>query len=533
MRALEPTKTSEPDQPAASGPRRALGNLGLQGVVALMWLGAALRRLRYKLVPQRWRYKFVRPRQLAPSTVIISFPEQAWRGRRAEATTAAIQLALERIGRRWPVSTRPVPSVTWRRPRQGEVEAHKLEEAGIEEHTVRGLTRSYLCLATAPGLENDVVRAIRVAAWRSGLRGGRHGVIALRTPLLSLAASTDPPGEIVFHQPAYNVAKQLIGANRVVADKATIMIVDLDPPAMDFLEDIPSKVDILPDPNAQAVYGHATLLTKVVADIAPKAHIIAVALGHDEGAAPWGLISVLLKEQDVDVIVASLSLRQGSDSRKEIEQADAYDSTLRQRRHQPHHPPVLFPTGNYKKPDPINTLAVPARFEGAIAVGACEIGDDPAAPEIRRSAGSRYGEKTSGDSSAWWLAPGGSFDEDRVSGPLATMGGRPQAGTSIANAIAGGLAAGIVARLKQRPLTPDLEFEKAFRQVQTSLGTTAGAEEALGLLRSIRDNHKGEVVTTDGLIQEFQQLARQNQIGGYQIRGYHALEHGKGLLCLD
>src|SRR3954470_9015286 len=109
MSAPEQPTALEPDHPRASGVRTALGDLGLRGVVALTWLGAFLRRLRSRLVPRRWRSRRVRQVDLAPGTVIVSFPEQAWRGKRAEATTAAIQLALERIDGRWPVRTRPVP----------------------------------------------------------------------------------------------------------------------------------------------------------------------------------------------------------------------------------------------------------------------------------------------------------------------------------------------------------------------------------------------------------------------------------------
>lgn len=480
--------------------RRRFGDLALLGTVANSrrkewWRKSALYRFWRRLLPSPNTAQ-----ALAPGEVVISYPNRIWHDGRADAAMAAIERATDRFGRRWQVAFRQVPST--------------------EKRKLRGVSRSYVCLAGPPGLEEDMIRAVRVAAWQYGLEYGRSGVLMTRSSLLRTEAEPDPPGEIEFTKDYY-AAKQMIGGNEIVADGVKILLVDVDRPhKLSLDEDVRKRVHIVNPSNRKIEDGHATVLTAILCDIATEAEIFALSIGGDAKVTDWSLLNMLLRDfRDIDLVVASLSTTEGSTSQTGEDRRSVLDSVLRQRRYLPLRPPIFFPTGNRRSDEKVSTLALPARFESAIAIGAVEIEGDP--PIATRSVGSRFGEKAGNDTSAWWVAPGGGFD-DTPTVALATMGGKPQAGTSLANAMAAGVAAGVIGRLRAEERPPNSAFDAAVDELRASLRLTAGAEESLKLLEALRVRHRGAVT--------FDRLTSELQVREGALAEYKALEHGRGML---
>jgi len=360
--------------------RGTVGDLALAWIVFVARLGAWVRRRRKVSSPDDG---------VIPGEVIVCFPDQEGRGAPAEQSMDAVRVAIARIGRRFKVDL----STT---------QALKVGRS-------HGIRRRYLRLLTEVGLEEDVVRAIRVAAWRSSLPRGRYGVIAIRSPEVRSASSMHPPGPIEF-TPAYDAAKVAIGLDHVDASGVTILVADIEPPDTRFLPpDVAKQVEVLNAVEAGIQSGHATMVTAIVGDIAKGASIKALAFGDRNGAGSWSLLRVLLEEHEVDLVVASVSLPSGT-GRNGLERDQVFDSLLRQRELLPHHPPMLFPTGNDDGTEPVSTIAVPARFEHALTIGAVNQG-------LKRPDGSRFGKKVGEDSSAWrMVAP----SRTTTSGPATT-----------------------------------------------------------------------------------------------------------------
>jgi hypothetical protein len=467
-------------------PRDIAGAVALRGVLAIA-------RLR-ELTRGRPRRREPSGRKLAAGEVIVAFPEQAWRGERSTAAAAVVELIVRRMSR-WDVTagTRPLS----------------------------GLSRRYLLISTAAGAEDDVVRALKVAAWRFGLPRGRLGMLVVRSPLLLPAALITPPGSIEFTS-HYDAAKAIVGAINVDARDVTILVIDVDRPDTRFLDaEVIERLEVLEASGHEITDGHATLMTAIVGDIARGAKIKTLSIGDERGAGLWSLLEVLLGDLETDLIVASLSAPEGKRPRDERARETVFDSLLRSRENQPSRPPLLFPTGNHDLNDrgpEIDTIAIPARFPSVIAIGALDT-------KQGRAAGSRYGRKRGADPSAWWLAPGGSFGSDAPEEPLATMGGVTQVGTSIANAIAGGVAAAAIHNLRADPSPRDPLLNDALDELERRLQDTPGAEQSLVLAKAIRSRHTGAITHTL-LVSEFERLAR-------RVTKHVPLEHGQGVLCLD
>lgn len=481
-------------------PREIAGRIAFAAVIALARLRAFGRKRRVASRADRDRVR----RSLASGEVIIAFPEQAWRGARSERVSAVVDLVVERMGR-WGVSR-------------------------LTNH-LDGLSRRYLCLRMTPGGDDDVVRAVKVAAWRFGLPRGRRGLLVVRSPLILPATPPDPPGPIVFTK-EYAAAKAAVGATNASAQDVKVLIVDIDRPDKGFLPASGAdRVTVLDDSDvatsnghaAPISNGHATLMTAIVADVAKGAQLQTLSIGDAHGAGGWSLLNVFLGRHEADVIVASIAAPEGRRSKNERDRETVFESSLRTRVFEPSQPPVLFPTGNHEpdKGTTLDTMAIPARFASVIAIGAVD-------PELRRAAGSRYGSKQGGDPSAWWLAPGGSFGNGVSDEPLVTMGGAPQAGTSIANAIAGGIAALVIQKLKERTPThtQDSEFDDAMEALKRRLRATPGNEESVALAEAIGSRHAGEA-KYERLVAELDRLSEPKG-----IEQYNAVEHGRGLLHL-
>jgi hypothetical protein len=226
----------------------------------------------------------------------------------------------------------------------------------------------------------------------------------------------------------------------------------------------------------------------------------------------------------VDLIVASLSFARGTETRAERSRDDYFVRAFTDRRYLPRRPPALFPTGNVKKEKDRDSLAAPARFAATIGIGSAAVA--PGGRLVRRSAGSRYGSKDGDDPFAWWLAPGGTFP--RVDGdPFVSVDGVEHAGTSLANAFAGGMLAGVIRQLRESP-SPSAPAAEKVREVEDILLQTPDSERsqiALDRLGTVA----GETITYDALVRECARLAHKED----KVEGYVAREHGDGLLCLQ
>jgi len=270
------------------------------------------------------------------------------------------------------------------------------------------------------------------------------------------------------------------------------------------------------------------LMTAIVGDIARDAQIVAVALSEPgaETEGAFTLIDVLNEDEDgVDLIVASLAFPDGTEKRAERGRDRSFVRAFTERRYLPRRPPALFPTGNLDKDVSVDRLGVPARFEATISIGSAAVGAH--GQVVRRSEGSRYGEKEGKAPSAWWLAPGGAFRRVGDVDPFVTVDGVANAGTSIANAFAGGLLAGIVRRLRQQVSAPTPTLQANVQRIEGTLANTASSDQSQVMLDKLGTVHAG-TVTFDRLAGECARLARRDMVDGYV-----SLEHGGGLLRLE
>ena len=155
----------------------------------------------------------------------------------------------------------------------------------------------------------------------------------------------------------------------------------------------------------------------------------------------------------------------------------------------PLRPIVILPTGNARDGEPIDEIAVPGRFASALTIGAID-------PRGRRASGSRYGSKDGSAQYEWWVAPGGAFDIDDVETACATMGGVPQAGTSVANAVAGGLVACLINELRNSHSVTPIQADEAAVLARLIEALPARSHQRAELERSLRDaslTARGEV----------------------------------------
>lgn len=476
---------------SADVPRRRRVLADVEMAATVLW--ARLRTLAGRLAGRLWG----KTRSVAPGELIVVHPAAwescAWR---ADAVAAMLETAQHAM-RRWDVKVVDRRSVM----REG-----------------RGLSRTYLRVHVTSGAEDDALRAINVAARKHGLSRGRRGVLAVRSPVIVAVAPPDPPGQIEFTD-AYEEAKRLIGVVGGDARGVKILVVDVDRPDTSYLPES-AKVRIL-DPSDRPIRdGHATAMTAVVADLAPGAEITTRSVFDNSSSGFWALLDVLTSEQDADLIVASVSAPEGGSSKDGRGRDNVFDALLRSRVSFPNRPPVVFPTGNHDPEDRkvIDSMAIPARFESVVAVGACD-------PSGARSAGSRYGVKTGDDPHAWWLAPGGSFLGRSVSIALVEMGGKPQAGTSIANPMAAGVIACLIRSLRQQRPEADPKLDTAIEELMRSLRARPGTERSQALASELQEVHSGRSVTLTKLVAELETLSDPSGIPGYDPH-----QHGRGML---
>ncbi len=473
--------------------RRVLADIEMAAIV--LW--ARLRTLAGRLIGRLWG----RTRSVALGELIVVHPAESGSGAwRADAIAAMLE-TVQHAMRRWDVKV---------------VDRRSVRREGRE------LGRTYVRVRVAKGAEDDALRAINVAAKKYGLPRGRHGVFAVRSPVIVPAAPPDPPGKINF-TPAYEEAKRLIGVVGGNAHDVKVLVVDVDQPVREYL---PAGADVeILDPSDRPIRdGHATLMTAIVADIARGAKITTRSICDDSSDGFWALLDVLISEQDADLIVASVTAPEGGTSKDGRGRDNVFDSMLRSRVLFPNQPPVVFPTGNHELEsggERIDTMAIPARFESVVAIGACDESGG-------RSAGSRYGVKTGDDPHAWWLAPGGAFLGQTVSTALVRMGDKPQAGTSIANAMAAGLIACLIRSLRQQKSETDPKFDAAVAELMRCLRARPGTERSQALASELQDVHSGRSVTLAKLIAELETLSDPDG-----IRGYDPHQHGSGMLRFD
>jgi hypothetical protein len=268
------------------------------------------------------------------------------------------------------------------------------------------------------------------------------------------------------------------------------------------------------DPRAA---GHPTLMYEIVRRVAPSAVVQAVDVGDQRDASSWSLLRAVTLNRDVDVMVVSLSLDTGK-GRIARERAQFMRTWLDDLTGSPRRPIVVMPTGNARDGESTFEIALPGRLPAAVTIGAVNSSG-------RRPSGSRYGRKDPPDPADWWVAPGGDWTINHVTTPLITANGKPQAGTSIANAIAGGLIACLLEELTGQTniAAPAPDVERMIEQLIARL-PDADRSRWRGLLRDLELASRGAITrwqVLDALRSRARPLADHNE-----------LEHGRGRLAL-
>jgi hypothetical protein len=489
----------------------------------LVQSGRLGRRLRVRLSNRR-RAKH----GLAQGELIVAFTNEEDARSRA---LAAVNIAVERTKGLGKVEFIPVRRIG------GEVSRQKRERWRWTERTPpedewnvrRGLTRSYVGVATDPGLESVVHRAIRIAAWRFRLPKSRRGLVVMYSPAVVPAQPFVPRGPIEFSAD-YQSAKKLVGADRVDARGVTIMVIDPDLPDLDEIEplfpDIRERVRI--PGGGEIRSGHGTLMTAIVADIARNADIVAVAM-REPGVEAFGVFSLigLLNQnfEDVDLIMASVTFGEAKDTWAEKGKHQSLVDAFTGRRYQAQRPPALFPTGNLDEGVDVKVIGVPARLAATLGIG-CAVATKEGVL-MCRSDGSCHGKKDDDPPLHWWLAPGGGFRRVGDVDPFVKVNGEPQAGTSIANAFAAGMLAGVVRRLRKQSATRTPELAANVRYVNEKLAATPDSEQSREILDHLGEEFSGSV-SFDRLARECETLANPKLVDPYD-----AFEHGGGVLTLS
>jgi hypothetical protein len=471
----------------SDGPSRArliAGDLALWAVVL---------RMRFRA----WRGRRAKLGGAKRSEVIVAFPHRLWRGRRTQEVHAVIDRVVHQL-------------------RDYGVEVRGTKEQWQE---LRGIGRTYLSLTSDRATRAEIARAIEIAAWQHGLRRGRSGLLVVPAPPIAAAAAVVPPGQIVFTN-AYKAARAAAGVNGRTADGVTILIVDTDRPD---LARLPTGADVeVLDPSPTTPRsGHATVVTAIVADIAPKAAIKTISIGDEDGSGSWALLEALLADHGVDLVVASLYVPDAKSTKDRRARTAVVESMLRTRKLLPGGVPMFFPTGNHdpESGEKIHTIALPARFDTVIAIGAADV-------LLNRAAGSRYGEKMGKDPGCWWLAPGGSFGGAETV-ELVTMDRTAITGTSVANAFAAGVAAVVLSSLKQDRPPPDPEVDEAIESLKRLLARRPGNDESIELAETIKQRHAGQRVSFNDLVAELERLSDTSR-----CPNHNELEYGHGLIAI-
>lgn len=481
------------------------GRIGLAATRRLSWrqIVGALRWAWLRVIAvagglsRRWRV--VREQQagrVVTSEVLISHPDPAWD---PSAALLAEQVSDPKgsTPRRWNVSAAEVLV-----PQRG-------DEA---EFTKRRFVR----VTCKPGLEREVIRAVKLASWRDGLRVGRGGLLAVRSAIVVPATADVPIGSIEFSN-EFKLMKTRCGVGfKRRADEVTVVVLDVDVPDRDVLSK--SGVHLASVTGSTTVGGHSTMVTAIIGDIAPNATLHAVGIGGTSGtASSWGLMNAIEHHADADIIVAALTLVDSGGSPEEDERTDFVDCYLRRVTSGNVNLPLLvFPTGNHLH-DVEHTcdIGVPGRSEAAVTIGAIESSGT-------RALGSRYGRKLGSDPERWWVAPGGSFGGTQPATGLLSIGGDPSFGfgTSVATAFAGGVIA-VALGLQRSTATMGDPNSNVYSQ---ALREKSPDDPAVPLLRQLSIQAAGQASPTV-LLRKLEQMADKSSLLNYRGNLY-----GKGLI---
>ncbi len=308
----------------------------------------------------------------------------------------------------------------------GADERERVVEAD-DERRLLPLRYRYARMRCTPGAERYVTAGIAVAARR--LITGSFRAAAVQSMRVLQNAATTPSGPIEL-APDFLAEVDSARPGHHRGSDVRVLIVDTMLPVQ------------LTGSGTAVADGHGTLMHEIVTTVAPQAIVQAVGIGEQYEASSWSLLRAVSENRDTDVMVVSLSLDAGGDDPRADDRREFMSRWLEDVTRSPLRPIVVLPTGNARRGgEDIDRIAIPARFPAALTIGAVD-------PAGRRSSGSRYGSKDGPAAFDWWVAPGGAFDVDEVLSPCATMGGVPQAGTSVANAVAGGMVACLIDELR-------------------------------------------------------------------------------------
>jgi hypothetical protein len=425
------------------------------------------------------------------------------------------------------------------------------DERGAEQ-TLPPLYR-YGWVQARPGLEEDLVRGIHVLGRRLGLpRDGLEAVKAARSVWGRPEASATSVGAAITWSGFYRdwVRRSNVRQAPKHGWNLKVFVLDYDPDPGHLLkrpdgasgrsvhlgsyEFIPGDPAIFHPGARRNVHAHGTLVTAIVADLAPNATIHTIGIfdpasvdthnqpvldAKDLEAALWRC------RYEADVINLSVSFPRNPRSpmlaKSNALLADFFHDIYRQH---PLRPIIVCPTGNYRKRlaqfDPIDMIAVPACFEWVVAVGSVTSQDC-------RAANSRYGRKDSGEEFFWWLAPGGGRREEggEEGGveSVATVNGSDLSGTSFATAFATGLIALALAEQDTARTSKAAPRDQALADLLDQLERMIGSsEEDLKKVTGLR--HALTHGSTRAKV-----LAALNSI---PLPNHEALKHGRGIIAL-
>ncbi len=325
----------------------------------------------------------------------------------------------------------------------------------------------YARMRCTPGAERYVTAGIQIAARH--LSAGSFRASAVQAMRVVQNAAMTPSGPIEL-APDFLAEVDSARPGHHRGSDVRVLIVDTMVPAQ------------LADPGTVMPDGHGTLMHEIVTTVAPQATVQAVAIGAQYEASSWSLLRAVTENRDTDVMVASLSLDAGDDDPRADDRREFMSRWLEDVTRSPLRPIVVLPTGNARRGgEEIDRIAIPARFAAALTIGALD-------PAGRRASGSRYGSKDGPAAFDWWVAPGGAFDVDEVVTPCASMGGVPQAGTSVANAVAGGLIACLIDELRwSAGIVRDEAADEAAVHARMIEALPAGSSQRTELERILHD----------------------------------------------
>lgn len=419
----------------------------------------------------RWRSWIGRPigrvPALSPREVVVSMPSAAW----GEVARREAESVVRRLQDR--------------SPRGWGVEVADEQQEGTRQGAA-GLRRCSVVLRCGAGFERDVIVACRLMMWAAGVPRGTHGVRVAPMFRLNAASPTSSAGPVEFDEQRLHAWKERAGVRPgATAEGVKIVVIDTDPPDPAFLpEDVRRRVTV-PAGRGPVKDGHGTLVTAVVGTVAPGADIVACGVSTESGTVTWSAVHAAISSHaDSDVIVVAMTMDDAGIRKDDRDTRDVgVAEFFRGLACSPLRPVVLFPTGN-DWTEGSRGLAAPARAEDVLAVGSVD--ERPG-----RSVGSRCGGKQGDDPGRWWVCPGGAFTARGVESSFVTMGGAPQAGTSVAVAFGAGVVALSLASLRRSSLDPEISTPLLDRMREHRAENTAVARRQQAILRDFVEIARG------------------------------------------